>query len=123
MILRIVYDGECPFCRNFIKLQELREDFEDVELIDARDPNNESVKALIEKKFKLNDGMAIIYGNEIYYGAHAVNYLSKVNKKTFFGIIMRFLFSSKIVAVPVYKVLVILRKLYFRIVGFDDLPY
>jgi predicted DCC family thiol-disulfide oxidoreductase YuxK len=123
MILRIVYDGECLFCRNFIKLQELREDFEDVELIDARDPNNESVKALIEKKFKLNDGMAIIYGNEIYYGAHAVNYLSKVNKKTFFGIIMRFLFSSKIVAVPVYKVLVILRKLYLRIVGFDDLPY
>ena len=123
MILRIVYDGECPFCRNFIKLQELREDFEDVELIDARDPNNESVKALIEKKFKLNDGMAIIYGNEIYYGVHAVNYLSKVNKKTFFGIIMRFLFSSKIVAVPVYKVLVILRKLYLRIVGFDDLPY
>ena len=31
----VVYDGECPFCRNYVKLMWLRKAVGDVELVDA----------------------------------------------------------------------------------------
>ncbi len=31
----VVYDGECPFCRNYIRLMSLRKAVGDVELVDA----------------------------------------------------------------------------------------
>ena len=33
--LRIIYDGDCPFCRSYVALLRLRERY-DVQLVDAR---------------------------------------------------------------------------------------
>jgi len=35
----IVYDGECPFCRNYIRLMELRKTVGNVDLVNARTPH------------------------------------------------------------------------------------
>jgi predicted DCC family thiol-disulfide oxidoreductase YuxK len=32
----LVYDGECPFCRNYVRLMSLRKAVGDIELVDAR---------------------------------------------------------------------------------------
>ena len=73
----IVYDGECPFCRNYVRLMELRKAVENVDLVDARTPHP-AVWKLVELGYDLNEGMAAIYGGKIYYGSDAVVLLSSM---------------------------------------------
>jgi hypothetical protein len=43
----IVYDGECPFCRNYVRLMELRKVVGNVDLVNARTPHP-AVSKLVE---------------------------------------------------------------------------
>ncbi len=36
-MITIVYDGECPFCANYVRLARLRERVGEVKLVDARE--------------------------------------------------------------------------------------
>jgi len=71
----IVYDGECPFCRNYVRLMELRKAVGNVDLVNARTPHP-AVSKLVELGYDLNEGMAAIYGGKVYYGSDAVVLLS-----------------------------------------------
>jgi len=73
--LVVVYDGECPFCRNYVRLMALREAVGRVDLIDAR-TSDPTVRGLIEAGYDLNEGMAAIYGGRVYYGSDCVVLLS-----------------------------------------------
>jgi predicted DCC family thiol-disulfide oxidoreductase YuxK len=75
--LIVVYDGECPFCRSYVRLMALRKAVGRVDLIDARtaDP---TVRKLVELGYDLNEGMAAIYGGKIYYGSDSVVLLSSM---------------------------------------------
>ena len=44
--MEIFYDGQCPFCRRYVRLLELRSEIGDIALIDARsdDPRIEAVR-------------------------------------------------------------------------------
>ena len=67
----IVYDGECPFCRNYVRLMELRKAVGNVDLVNAR-TSHPAVWKLVELGYDLNESMAAIYGGKIYYGSDAV---------------------------------------------------
>ncbi len=41
----LLYDKDCPFCRNYMKYQEMKENFSDIKILNARD-NMELVKEL-----------------------------------------------------------------------------
>ena len=73
----IVYDGECPFCRKYVRLMELRKAAGNVDLVNARTPHP-AVWKLDELGYDLNEGMAAIYGGKIYYGSDAVVLLSSM---------------------------------------------
>src|SRR5260370_31058677 len=73
----IVYDGECPFCRNYVRLMELRKAVGNVDLVNARTPHP-AVWKLVELGYDLNEGMAAIYGGKVYYGSDAVVLLSSM---------------------------------------------
>ena len=73
----IVYDGECPFCRNYVRLMELRKAVGNVDLVNARTPHP-AVWKLVELGYDLNEGMAAIFGGKIYYGSDAVVLLSSM---------------------------------------------
>ena len=73
----VVYDGECPFCRNYIKLMSLRKAVGDVELVDAR-TQAPPVRRLVELGYDLNEGMAAIYAGKVYYGKDAVVLISSL---------------------------------------------
>ena len=74
----VVYDGECPFCSNYVKLMALQRQTGKVELIDARtaDPR---VAELWRQGYDLNEGMAAIFGGAVYYGSDAVTLISKIS--------------------------------------------
>jgi len=78
--LTIVYDGECPFCSNFVALMVLKEAIGRVDLIDARSAHPIAAK-LFEHKFDLDEGMVVIYGEKVYYGSDAVALLSALSNR------------------------------------------
>lgn len=73
--LRIVYDGECPFCASYVALLRLRERYA-VQLIDARtEPAPARAYGL-----DLNEGMIVDLDGKIYHGAKAVALLSRLSR-------------------------------------------
>lgn len=74
----IVYDGECPFCSNYVRLMALRKSVDNVALINAR-TQHPVVQKLIDLGYDLNEGMAAIYGDTIYYGSDAVVVISSMS--------------------------------------------
>lgn len=75
--LRIVYDGDCPFCSNYVRLVQLKEIFQ-VELIDAR-TRPHLVEAYADQGYDLNEGILVERGADIYHGSEAVLLLSRLS--------------------------------------------
>jgi predicted DCC family thiol-disulfide oxidoreductase YuxK len=78
MEITIIYDGDCPFCRNYVSLMKLRTVFGKVRLVDAR-ADSDSVLLLAKRGFDINEGMAVILGNTIYFGEDAVTLISSIS--------------------------------------------
>jgi len=75
--LRIVYDGDCPFCSRYVRLLRLRENF-DVKLIDARaHPEDAQGYGL-----NLNEGMIADIDGEVHHGSDAVWMLSMLSSRS-----------------------------------------
>lgn len=72
--VRIVYDGQCPFCSRYVRLIRLKEQFK-VELVDAR---REPEKAR-EYGLDLNEGMIVDLDGTAYHGSAAVWILSTIS--------------------------------------------
>jgi predicted DCC family thiol-disulfide oxidoreductase YuxK len=75
--LCIVYDGNCPFCRSYVRLLRLREHYE-VRLVDAR---REPAFAT-QYGLDLNEGMIVDLDGAIYHGAGAMSLLSRLSSTT-----------------------------------------
>ncbi len=74
--LRIVYDGECPFCARYVALMRLREGHA-VRLIDARrEPELAASYGL-----DLNAGMIADLDGAVHHGAAAVALLSRLSRR------------------------------------------
>jgi predicted DCC family thiol-disulfide oxidoreductase YuxK len=71
----IVYDGDCPFCRNYVRLMALREAVGRVRLVDARS-GDPVVAELQHAGYDLNEGMVVRHGSKVYHGSDAVVLLS-----------------------------------------------
>ena len=73
----VVYDGECPFCRNYVRLMSLKKAVGHVELVDAR-TQAPAVRRFVELGYDLNEGMAAIYGGKVYHGKDAIVLISSL---------------------------------------------
>jgi predicted DCC family thiol-disulfide oxidoreductase YuxK len=76
--LIVVYDGECPFCSNYVRLMSLRKAVGRVELVDARS-GGAIVREIAAKGLDLDEGMVVRYGARDYFGADAVMLLSQLS--------------------------------------------
>lgn len=77
---KIVYDGECPFCSQYVRMARLRDSFGPVTLIDARQ-DDALVEELAAKGYDLNEGMVLIDGDDIYYGADCMNRIALMSTR------------------------------------------
>jgi predicted DCC family thiol-disulfide oxidoreductase YuxK len=118
----IVYDGDCPFCRSYISLMKLREAVGKVDLVDAR-AGGGAVNMLNAKGFDLNEGMAVIFGDKIYYGADAIVFISimthplRPSSK-----MLAMLLRNKTRATIIYPIMKLGRQMTLRMLGVPDLP-
>ena len=78
---QIIYDGDCPFCANYVSLLNLREACGEVQLINAR-----VVPKLVDyfklKGMDLNRGMIFRHENKVYFGAEAAHAIARLSRPT-----------------------------------------
>jgi predicted DCC family thiol-disulfide oxidoreductase YuxK len=73
--LEIIYDGECPFCRAYVRMVRLKEAVGSVKLMDGR--QNPDVTAKLQAQgIDLNETMVVNYGGASYAGPRAIEMLS-----------------------------------------------
>jgi DCC1-like thiol-disulfide oxidoreductase len=94
----IIYDGECPFCSNYVRFTKLKDTIGPVRLINARDggPEVDYVKAA---GLDLDEGMVLHYQGQDYHGDKCLNMLALMSSDNgFFNKLNAALFSSAAVA-------------------------
>jgi predicted DCC family thiol-disulfide oxidoreductase YuxK len=101
----IIYDGECIYCQNYVRLVRLREAIGPVELLDARsgDPR---IEAYWRQGYDLNSGMLFVFGGKVWHGADAVHMLARFSSER--GLLNRLnarIFSSRGAAELLYPLL------------------
>ena len=100
----LVYDGQCPLCRNYAKRVRL-EGNAAVELVDAREQSSLR-RQLTEQGCDLDRGMAVQIGDSFYFGPEALNVLARRGRRT--GVLNRiwvYLFRSRRVSFLIYPLL------------------
>lgn len=114
----IVYDGLCPFCSRYVLMYRIRQLVKEVHLINARDSDDPLVRELSERGFDLNEGMAVKWNGQFYYGADCLHVLALLGSEcSIFNRLNRWIFSRRRLARVLYPVLVSCRKLTLRILG------
>ena len=99
--ISIIYDNGCPACCFYISICQIKEKFGKINLIKARE-NQKILNYIKSMNIDINEGMIVIFNNELYYGSDAINILSILGKKTTFAnfitiSIFRFKLFSKII--------------------------
>ncbi len=116
--LTLYYDKQCPFCSKYANLLKLKENFE-INLKDARENLDEI--SVFCKNLDINDGFIVIYKNDCFQGAKALEFLNRaVDKTTILGKLHFFFAYENIFSKFLYKTLFILRKIALFILRKDS---
>ncbi|MDC0528840.1 DUF393 domain-containing protein [Gammaproteobacteria bacterium] len=117
--IEIIYDGECPFCNDFIIVSNIKKTFGNIKMTNARNSNEQSVIMVKRQGINLDDGMVVIKEDgSLLYGDKAARFITIYGKGD--GIrafVYRLVLRNEKFAAFSYPALVLLRKLYFKIVG------
>ncbi|TCR66933.1 DCC1-like thiol-disulfide oxidoreductase family protein [Rhizobium sp. BK376] len=113
----VVYDGECPFCSEFVAFQRIRSALGTLTLVDAR--QTPDLVADFEKAgIPLDEGMALIIEGEVYYGADCLNRLALMSSGSgFLNRITAQVFKSPRVSRMLYPALKTGRRLTLMLLG------
>lgn len=71
----LLYDGDCPFCSNYVRMVQLRKAVGPVELLDMRQ-HPDLVAHFRDRGYDLNEGMLLRLDGHIYWGADCINRLA-----------------------------------------------
>ena len=113
----IIYDKECPFCKDFVYLSRLKQVGYNVELLNAREKENSVIK-YVSKKYDLDYGMIVIVNGEVLYGHEAASFIiGKHSSLKIRGKLYSLLLRNKSISKLIYPFLVILRKIFFLLIG------
>lgn len=115
--MTVVYDGGCPFCANYVTLMNLRNAVGAVSLVDAR-TNAPEVKTLAARGYDLNEGMAVLFGDKVYYGEDAVTFISSLtNSRNWLGRLVTELLRTPSRAALFYPIMKLGRRVALKALG------
>ena len=115
--VRIVYDGDCPFCSAYVRMVRLRNAAGSVVLLDARH-HPDVGRELRDLGYDLNEGMMLIIDNQYYHGADCINRIALMSTSSgFFNRVNAILFRSPLISKVVYPFLRFGRNAVLRILG------
>ena len=113
----IIYDGECTFCNAYTKRLKLQQSVGEVELLSAR-ADDVRVQSYVDRGYDLDEGMLVVFQNEIYAGAAAMHWLSlHTSGAGFFEVIQGFIFKRRWLANWLYPLLKLGRRIWLALRG------
>jgi len=90
----LIYDGQCPFCRFYVKYLKVRENLGVLHLVDARE-NVAMADEMRAAHIDLNKGMALKIGDRKYVGAECIHILALLSSRsTVFSRVNALIFRS-----------------------------
>ncbi|WP_104204061.1 DCC1-like thiol-disulfide oxidoreductase family protein [Billgrantia saliphila] len=115
--LRLVYDGECPMCRRYVRWHRIRQEVGELELIDARQ-HSEARQELTAMGIDLDQGFALQIGQRWYHGSDALHRLTLLGTRSgVFNRLMYRLFASPERTARLYPLLRACRNGLLRMLG------
>lgn len=115
--LRLVYDGDCPICRRYVRWQRMRRDVGELELIDGRQ-DSQARRELDAQGIDLDQGFALQIGDRWYHGGDALHRLTLMGTRSgVFNRLMYRLFSSPQRTARLYPLLKACRNGLLRLLG------
>jgi predicted DCC family thiol-disulfide oxidoreductase YuxK len=121
MTARVIYDGDCPFCSEYVRLVRFRENVGQVELVNARE-HPALTHEYAAQGYDLDQGMLLELDGQRYFGADCIERMALLS--TDFGTFNRlnkFVFRHKALARVLYPVLRAGRNAYLRLTGVPPL--
>ena len=76
MLLTLIYDGGCPFCRDFALRSELKSGVPQLRIVDRREDHSIR-RELNALGLPLRDGAVLIEGEQRWHGSEAISELSR----------------------------------------------
>ncbi|MCK0154356.1 DUF393 domain-containing protein [Alcanivorax sp. S6407] len=105
----LIYDGDCPACRNYVRFVRFRDAVNQLHLINAREAP-QWVTHLQDNAMPLDEGMVLVFHGRYYHGADAIHHMALLgSSKGLFNRINGWLFRSARVSAVLYPVLKSLR--------------
>jgi len=100
----LVYDGDCPVCRNYCKYVQIKKAVGKLTLVDAR-KESLIMDEIVKKGLNIDEGMVLKVGEKIYYGSAAVHVLSLMGTKSgLFNRLNYLMFSSNYISKIFYPI-------------------
>lgn len=101
----LVYDGECPFCSQYVRFVRIKEALGTIELYNARE-GGALVDDIKEQGYDIDEGMVLILGENYYHGADCIHMLSLMSSNIgLFNRLNAMVFSNKCVSKFLYPIL------------------
>lgn len=117
----IAYDGDCPFCSSYIRMQRLQNLGMDISLINFRD-DPALVESLKQRDLDPNRGMYVQMGSAEYYADEAVTVISSLTtSKNWINIGFKWWFKNQTRAKFLYPVLRSVRNISIKALGRNPL--
>lgn len=115
--LIIGYDGDCPFCASYIRMQRLKDLDFDVTLTNFRKDKTLS-KTLKDNNMDPNNGMYVRLNDKEYYADEAMTVLSSLStSQNIINLFFKWWFKNKKRGKILYPVLRIGRNIALKILG------
>lgn len=103
--IRLIYDGDCPFCSKYAQLVRFREAVGEVQMLNARE-HPEIVQEMKGRGVNLDKGMALTINENVYHGADAVNRIALMSTGNgAFNAFTAAVFRSRVLSKALYPVL------------------
>jgi len=114
--IEIYYDGGCPFCTYFVVLSKLKKEYS-VSIRNLRDLPDK-VKQFKKKSYDVNEGMLVIFDDNIYFGHEAVYLITKLSDKKYYSSkIFNTFFSNKHSTKIIYPILKFFRNVTLKLLN------
>ena len=111
MTLTLVYDGGCPFCRQFALRSELLSGIPDLNIVDGR-VDHALRRELNRRRLPLKDGAVLLDGDRFWHGSDAVAELSRrMNASDPLLLGLSTLFRTRTTASRLYPALLLARRM------------
>lgn len=117
MRITIYYDGQCPFCRNYILFAAVSRRAANLHLVDLRESREDRLH-FEAQGYNPDEGMIVDADGEIYYGKNAAKFLSRfVGDDSLINKLNRWVFHNAVIAGVIYHLMKMGRRLTLLVNG------